>query len=102
MPHLAASLLTWLSTRFPNWFRHNAIARTEVAYQQRHAHAAAWAFWQAQPPSYQKGAAWWVVSAKKDETRRSRLATLIDDCANGRLIAQYRYGNRKPTPTPDK
>jgi uncharacterized protein YdeI (YjbR/CyaY-like superfamily) len=69
------------------------------AEAQLRANDAAWAFWQAQAPSYQKGAAWWVVSAKKDETRRSRLATLIDDCANGRLIAQYRYGKNKATST---
>lgn len=69
----------------------------EDAEAQLRANDAAWAFWQAQPPSYRKGAAWWVVSAKKEETQRSRLATLIDDCANGRLIAQYRYGKNKPS-----
>ncbi|MGZ8572170.1 MAG: YdeI/OmpD-associated family protein [Actinomycetota bacterium] len=30
---------------------------------------------------------WWVVSAKKDETRERRLATLIEDSANRRTIA---------------
>jgi hypothetical protein len=35
MPHLAPTLLTWLSTRFPHWFRHNAIACAEIAHQQR-------------------------------------------------------------------
>ena len=46
----------------------------------------AWRFFQAQPPGYRKTAIWWVVSAKKDETRRKRLATLIDDSARGRTI----------------
>jgi uncharacterized protein YdeI (YjbR/CyaY-like superfamily) len=40
------------------------------------ANPAAWAFFEAQPPSYRKPATWWVMSATKKETRR-RLATLI-------------------------
>ena len=51
------------------------------------ANAAAWAFFSAQPPSYRRTAIWWVVSAKRDETRTRRLATLIDDSARGRTIA---------------
>jgi uncharacterized protein YdeI (YjbR/CyaY-like superfamily) len=46
----------------------------------------AWAFFQAQPAGYRKTAIWWVVSAKKEETRRKRLATLIEDSAQGRTI----------------
>jgi len=46
----------------------------------------AWAFFQAQPPSYRRIAIFWVVSAKKDETRRKRLATLIEDSAHERRI----------------
>jgi hypothetical protein len=40
------------------------------------------------PPSYRKPALWWVISAKKPETRERRLATLIEDSAAGRRIAQ--------------
>jgi uncharacterized protein YdeI (YjbR/CyaY-like superfamily) len=50
----------------------------------------AWDFFQSQPAGYRKTAIWWVVSAKKDDTRRKRLATLIDDCEHGRSIAQLR------------
>jgi uncharacterized protein YdeI (YjbR/CyaY-like superfamily) len=46
----------------------------------------AWAFFSAQPPGYRQTAIWWVVSAKKEETRLKRLATLIDDSAHGRRI----------------
>src|SRR5690348_8462049 len=46
----------------------------------------AWAFFQAQPPWYRKAAGWWVVSAKKEETRQKRLAKLIDDSVAGRTI----------------
>ena len=50
------------------------------------ADAAAWAFFSAKPPSYRKPALWWVISAKKPETRARRLATLIADSAAGRAI----------------
>ena len=54
------------------------------------ANAAAWAFWESRPAGYRKIASWWVISAKRPETREKRLATLIDDCAAGRLIKSQR------------
>ena len=54
------------------------------------ANAAAWAYWEAQPAHYRRGAAHWVMSAKREETRQKRLATLIDDSEAGRWIALYR------------
>jgi uncharacterized protein YdeI (YjbR/CyaY-like superfamily) len=53
------------------------------------ANQAAWDFFQAQRPSYRKLAGWWVVSAKREETRLKRLAELIEDSANGRTIRGY-------------
>jgi uncharacterized protein YdeI (YjbR/CyaY-like superfamily) len=50
----------------------------------------AWAFYSAQPPSYRKRMIWWIVSAKRDETRRKRLRTLIEGSANGVRIRQFR------------
>lgn len=50
----------------------------------------AWAFWQSQPPGYRASATHWVVSAKKEETRAKRMATLIDDCRNGLRIKLLR------------
>lgn len=52
--------------------------------------AEAWAFYQAQPPGYRKQTAHWVTSAKREATRERRLATLIDDSANGLRIKQLR------------
>jgi Bacteriocin-protection, YdeI or OmpD-Associated len=46
----------------------------------------AWRFFREQPPGYQRTAAWWAISAKKEETRLRRLATLIEDSAQGRAI----------------
>lgn len=50
----------------------------------------AWTFWSAQPPGYRKQATWWVVSAKREDTRERRLATLIEDSANSLRIKQLR------------
>jgi uncharacterized protein YdeI (YjbR/CyaY-like superfamily) len=44
------------------------------------------AFFQAQPPSYRKVITWWIVSAKRDETRLARLEKLIDACVAGRRL----------------
>ena len=49
---------------------------------------AAWEFFQAQRPSYRRTASWWVMSAKKEETRTKRLATLIAESEAGRTIGQ--------------
>jgi uncharacterized protein YdeI (YjbR/CyaY-like superfamily) len=57
----------------------------------------AWRFWEAQPPGYRKVATWWVVSAKREETRLRRLATLIEDSANGRRLAQLTSPTGGPT-----
>jgi uncharacterized protein YdeI (YjbR/CyaY-like superfamily) len=45
------------------------------------------AFWDAQPPGYRKLAGWFVMSAKREETRQRRLKTLIRDSAAGRRLA---------------
>src|SRR6185436_2448096 len=50
----------------------------------------AWAFFQAQSPWYRKTVGWWIVSAKKEETRHKRLAELIEDSANRRTIAGFK------------
>jgi len=50
---------------------------------------AAWKFFQAQPPSYRKAANWYVLSAKKEETRLKRLDALIEYSAKGQRIPQF-------------
>jgi uncharacterized protein YdeI (YjbR/CyaY-like superfamily) len=47
---------------------------------------AAWNFFRTQPPSYQKVICWWIVSAKKEETRMARLAKLISESAKGKRL----------------
>ena len=50
----------------------------------------AWTFYSAQARGYRRQTARWVTSAKRPETRARRLATLIDDSANGLKIKQLR------------
>jgi uncharacterized protein YdeI (YjbR/CyaY-like superfamily) len=77
-------------------------ARTEkksriYSYEQKHSeldepyakklrkNKAAWEFFRTRPAWYRKKASWWVVSAKKEETRLARLEKLIANSAKGRL-----------------
>ena len=46
----------------------------------------AWKFWEAQPPYYRRTLAWWVISAKRDETKTKRLAQLIEASAKGKRL----------------
>jgi uncharacterized protein YdeI (YjbR/CyaY-like superfamily) len=48
--------------------------------------AAAWDFFQVQPPGYRRLMTFMVMSGKKDETREKRLDRLIAECARGRRI----------------
>jgi uncharacterized protein YdeI (YjbR/CyaY-like superfamily) len=59
------------------------------------ANPTAWDFFQSQAPSYRRIATHWVVSAKREETRRKRLATLIEDSAAGRRIGQFKWSDKK-------
>ena len=43
-------------------------------------------FFEKQPPSYRKMIGWWIVSAKKEETRRTRLAKLISESAKRKRL----------------
>jgi uncharacterized protein YdeI (YjbR/CyaY-like superfamily) len=46
----------------------------------------AWAFFAAQPPYYRKVATWYVISAKREETKLKRLENLIGYCAAGERL----------------
>lgn len=70
--------------------KERSLAREEEATFR--ANAAAWADFEARPPSYRKAALYWVTSAKRPETRAKRLATLIADSAAGRRIGPMQVG----------
>lgn len=56
--------------------------------RQFRANGAAWKFFCSQPPWYQRTATWWVVSAKREETKEKRLTILIKNSEEGRTIPQ--------------
>ncbi len=55
----------------------------EPMLKQLRANADAFRYWQGRSPSYRRGAAYCVTSAKQESTRLRRLQQLIDDSAAG-------------------
>jgi uncharacterized protein YdeI (YjbR/CyaY-like superfamily) len=71
------------------------------SYEQRHtiqldsklekhfrAEKKAWDFFNQQPPGYRKLCIYWIMSAKRKETREKRLNSLIEDSRNHRRLKQ--------------
>jgi uncharacterized protein YdeI (YjbR/CyaY-like superfamily) len=52
--------------------------------------ARAWNWFERQSPSYRRLAKFWVMSAKRDETRERRLTMLIEESAAGRDVRAIR------------
>jgi uncharacterized protein YdeI (YjbR/CyaY-like superfamily) len=46
----------------------------------------AWVFFESQPPSYRKAAAWWVMQGKRAETRERRFAKLLEFSMTGKRL----------------
>lgn len=51
---------------------------------------AAWTWFARSAPSYRKAAIWWVMSAKREETREKRLAVLIECSAQALRVPHMR------------
>jgi uncharacterized protein YdeI (YjbR/CyaY-like superfamily) len=80
----------------------SSAAALAPAYEERfRANAKAWARFQARPPWYRRTCAFWVMSAKREETRERRLAALVEASARGesapplRALEKVRRGARK-------
>jgi uncharacterized protein YdeI (YjbR/CyaY-like superfamily) len=67
-------------------FEQKNIAFEAAHERQFRANQAAWKFFQSQAPWYRRTATWWVVSAKRADTRAKRLATLIADSSASRTL----------------
>ena len=55
----------------------------------------AWEFFQSLAPSYKKPSIWWVISAKREETRLRRLDVLIESSSEGRKIPPFIVSKKK-------
>lgn len=65
----------------------NAPRTLDSAYEKTfRANKKAWEYFSGQAPSYRRVCIYWVMGAKKEETRERRLRTLIDDSAAGRRV----------------
>lgn len=51
----------------------------------------AWEDYCARPPSYRKQCIWWIMSAKREDTRSRRLELLIESCKKGVKIPPLRW-----------
>ena len=65
---------------------------------QLRADADAWDYFQQARPSYRKQVTWWVISAKRQETRLRRLRILIESSAKGEVIPPMRWAEGKQRP----
>lgn len=71
-------------------------AKLPPAYEKKfRANKKAWAFFQSQPPWYQRTASYRVISAKQEATREKRLAQLIRDSEAGEPIKELRRTGSK-------
>jgi uncharacterized protein YdeI (YjbR/CyaY-like superfamily) len=61
---------------------------TRELEKQFHANKAAWEFFRSQAPWYQRVTTYWVISAKKEETKLKRLSLLIEHSRRGRTLPQ--------------
>jgi len=61
------------------------------AFERRfRANAAAWTWFQARPPWYRRTCSFWVMSAKREATRETRLAALVEASARGISVPPLR------------
>jgi len=58
----------------------------------------AWSWFEAQAPSYRRVAAWWVMNAKREETRSRRLGILIASSARGTKAPPFVLGSKDRVP----
>jgi uncharacterized protein YdeI (YjbR/CyaY-like superfamily) len=70
--------------------------KLDEAYERRfRRNKKAWQYFTSTSPSYRTTAVYWVMSAKKEETRERRLARLIGDSAHGRTVPPLTSPTRK-------
>jgi uncharacterized protein YdeI (YjbR/CyaY-like superfamily) len=67
-------------------FERDAVELGEEYEAELLANPRAWEYFRSQPPSYRKTITWWVMSAKREDTRRRRLAKLIQHSEEGRRL----------------
>jgi uncharacterized protein YdeI (YjbR/CyaY-like superfamily) len=76
---------------YENWPR-GLDPKSEAAFKK---HKAAWEFFEKQPPSYKRVAAYRILSAKREETKERRLEQLIEASKRGERLSQLVSPSRR-------
>ena len=76
-------------------FENHPRSLDEAAVKAFKANRRAWTWFEAQASSYRRTAAWWVMSAKREETRARRLAVLISGAARGERASPFNIARKK-------
>jgi uncharacterized protein YdeI (YjbR/CyaY-like superfamily) len=66
----------------------------QTTERQFRANRKAWDFFQTQAPWYRRTSIFWVMSAKREKPRKTRLSTLVSDCEQGLLVKPLRRVSR--------
>jgi uncharacterized protein YdeI (YjbR/CyaY-like superfamily) len=85
-PGLAAFRARTTISSAPYSFENRDITFDANAEKTFRANKRAWKFFQEQAPWYRRTTTFWVMSAKKEETRAKRLAELMSRCAKGARV----------------
>jgi uncharacterized protein YdeI (YjbR/CyaY-like superfamily) len=85
-PGLAAFRARDKIANAPYSFENRGVRLDAASEKTFRAHKRAWAFFQTQAPWYQRTTAFWVMSAKKEETRARRLGIVIAKAERGAAI----------------
>lgn len=73
----------------PYSFENKSITLEPSLEKKLRANKAAWDFFQSQPPWYRRNSVFWVMSAKRDETRARRFDALLDACVKRHPIHPF-------------
>ena len=71
-------------------YENRATALDEARETEFRRHKSAWKFFESQAPWYRRTASYWVMSAKREETRDRRFSALIAHSKNGERIPPLR------------
>ena len=56
----------------------------------------AWEYFEQLQPSVKKPSVQWVMTAKREETRKKRFAILLESCQHGKVVPPLRWTRKKP------
>lgn len=86
----------------PYSFEHEPKELAPAFEKQLRVNKKAWEFFQSQAPWYRRTSTFWVMQAKREETRAKRFATLLECSANGKpiplLVRRQRQGSSADGP----